>query len=59
MGKESGLREEQFFLYIGFYDYRVLGKKNSNFCIFFLNDADVENCDASRGFGYIYIYIYI
>ena len=30
--------------------------KKSDF--FFLNDADVENCGASRGFGYIYIYIY-
>ena len=60
MGKESGLREEQifFFFYIGF--YVLLGfreKKNQNFCIFvFLNDADVENCGASRGFGFIYIY---
>ena len=24
-----------------------------------LNDVDVENCGASRGFGFIYIYIYI
>ena len=33
-------------------------KKNQNFCFFFLNDADVENCGVSRGFGFIYIYIY-
>ena len=64
MGKESGLREEQFFifyfLYIGFYDYRGLKKKKSEFLyfFFFLNDANVENCGVSRGFGYI-IYIYI
>ena len=31
--------------------------KKSEF--FFFNDADVENCGASRDFGlYIYIYIY-
>ena len=39
MGKESGLREEQFFifyfLYIGFYDYRGLKKKKSEFLYFF------------------------
>ena len=42
---------------IGFYHfmyYRVLEKKNQNF-FFFLNDVDVENCGASRGFSYIYI----
>ena len=58
-GQRIRFERGAIFLYIGFYDYRVLGKKNSNFCIFFLNDADVENCDASGGFGYIYIYIYI
>ena len=35
-------------------------KKNQNFCIFvFLNDANMENCGANRGIGFIYIYIYI
>ena len=28
-------------------------------CLFFKYCADMENCDASRGFGFIYIYIYI
>ena len=50
--------EENRVCIIGFYHfmyYRVLEKKkNQNFCFFFfLNNADVENCGASRGFGFI------
>ena len=55
-GQRIGFKRGAIFLYIGFYDYRVLGKKKFKFLYFFKNDADVENCDASRGFGYIYIY---
>ena len=33
--------------------------KASVIYIFFKYCADVENCDASKGFGFIYIYIYI
>ena len=47
-----------FVLFFFFNDYRGLEKKNQNFCIFFLNDADMENCGASKDFDYIYIYIY-
>ena len=32
-------------------------EKNKLEFFFFKNDADVENCGASRGFGFIYIYI--
>ena len=34
-GQRIRFERGAIFLYIGFYDYRVLGKKNSNFCIFF------------------------
>ena len=60
MGKESGLREEQFFFSIlGFMYYWVLEKKKKNriFVFFFKNNVDVENCGASKDFGYIYIYM--
>ena len=39
--------------------YALSGFREKNkleFLFFFLNDADVENCGVSRGFGFIYIY---
>ena len=65
---EDGQRirfERGAIFYFLFFVYWVLWlsgfkEKKSEFLYFFLNDADVENCGASRGFGYIlYIYIYI
>ena len=41
------------FCIIGFYVLSGFLKKS----IFFLNNADVENCGSFKGFGYIYIYI--
>ena len=44
-----------FFVYQGFMYYWVLVKKiKTDF--FFLNNADMENCGASKSFGFIYIY---
>ena len=31
-------------------------KKNQNFCFFFLNNGDVENCGSFKSFGFICIY---
>ena len=31
-------------------------KKNQNFCFFFLNNDDVENCGSFKSFGFICIY---
>ena len=39
--------------------YHILEKKKIRIFVFFLNNVDMENCGASKGFGYIYIYIYI
>ena len=36
-----------------------MSAKASVIYIFFKYCADVENCDASKGFDFIYIYIYI
>ena len=44
------------FVFFFFYDYRGLEKKKSEFLYFFLNDADMDNCGASKDFDYIYIY---
>ena len=57
MGKETGLREENFlFIYLlGFYVLSGFSEKKKKL-IFFLNNADMENCGASKSFGFIYIY---
>ena len=46
-------------------EYKIERIKNTDvaeykiriFAFFLLNNADVKNCGASRGFGFIYIYI--
>ena len=50
-----------FFSILGFMYYWVLEKKkkkNRIFVFFLKNNVDMENCGASKDFGYIYIYIY-
>ena len=59
MGKELGLREEQFFLV--YWVLCIIGfqrKKKKQNLKKKKNNVDVENCGASKGFGHIYIYIY-
>ena len=56
MGKEKGNkrnRKSEFsFLY-----YWVLERKKKSEFLFFLSNADMENCKEIRGFGFIYIIV--
>ena len=48
-----------FFCILGFMYYWVSEKKKNRIFVFFffLNNVDVENCCASKGFGFIYILV--
>ena len=54
----EGEKKKNFCFFLN--DYWVLEKKKKSeflFFFFFLNNVDVENCCASKGFGFIYILV--